>query len=535
MDDGRIAQAVERGEVALGIELGSTRIKSVLVDRDFEAVASGSHTWENRLEDGIWTYSLEQVWRGVQASYRELSSEVRQRYGVELRRIGAIGVSAMMHGYLAFDAQGTLLAPFRTWRNNITGDAAERLTGLFGFNIPQRWSVAHLYRAVLGHEAHVPSIAFLTTLAGYVHWRLTGRKVLGIGDASGMFPVDATTHAYSPRMLAAFDALPEVRAYPWSLRDLLPRIQLAGERAGALTPEGAKLLDPTGALEPGSVLVPPEGDAGTGMVSTNAVKPLTGNISIGTSAFAMVVLDRALARVHRDIDVVATPSGAPVAMVHSNNCSSDVDAWVGLLREVARALHVEVERGPFYDLVLGQASQADPDAGGLVNFSYLSGENITDVQAGRPLLLRAPTSRLTLANLVKAQLYGAFAPLKIGMRILRDEERITPDALVAQGGLLRTPVVVQQTLADGLRTPITVMGDNAGEGGPWGMAVLAEYALRRDAGQSLEDFLAHRVFAGGKSTTLAPTAAGADGYDRFLARYQAALPVERAAGEALPD
>ena len=531
----KATEAIEAGRTALGIELGSTRIKAVLLSEDGETLASGSYGWENALENGVWTYALEDAWRGVQAAYESVAANVEESYHVKLTQLGAIGVSAMMHGYLAFDKDGGLLAPFRTWRNNITGEAAGRLSELFHFHIPQRWSVAHIEQALLNKEAHTKDIAFLTTLAGYIHWQLTGEKVLGVGDASGMFPIDAETGTYRKDYLEAFNALPEAAAMPWKLIDLLPEALPAGKPAGHLTEAGARLLDPTGGLAPGALAAPPEGDAGTGMVSTNAVRKRTGNISVGTSAFSMHVLEHDLAQPHRDIDMVTTPDGAPVAMVHVNNCSSDINAWVSLFGEFAKAAGCDLAPDKLYGLLFEQVGAADKDAGGLMNYACLSGENITDVAAGRPLFLRAPHSRFTLANFMLAQLLSAFAPLAIGMKALK-EEHVAMDSLVAQGGLFRTPIVAQQVLADMLGVPITVMA-SAGEGGPWGMGVLALYALRCQEGETrpLADFLDAEIFRDTEATRRDPTVAGEKGAAVFTEAYEKALELERAAGTALDD
>ena len=531
----KATEAIEAGRTVLGLELGSTRIKAVLLDTEARTLASGSYGWENALEHGVWTYALDDVWRGVQAAYESVAKNVGDTYHVKLTKIGAVGVSAMMHGYLAFDEGGKLLAPFRTWRNNITGEAAEKLSELFHFHIPQRWSVAHIEQALLNQEAHTKDIAFLTTLAGYVHWQLTGEKVLGVGDASGMFPIDAATGTYREDFLRLFDELPEAKAMPWKLKDLLPEALPAGHAAGHLTEAGAKLLDPTGGLAPGALAAPPEGDAGTGMVSTNAVRKRTGNISVGTSAFSMHVLEHDLAQPHRDIDIVTTPDGAPVAMVHVNNCSSDINAWAGLFGAFAKAAGLDLAPDKLYGLLFEQVSTADKDAGGLMNYACLSGENITDVAAGRPLFLRAPHSRFTLANFMLAQLLSAFAPLAIGMKALKDEH-VAMDSLVAQGGLFRTPIVAQQVLADMLGVPITVMA-SAGEGGPWGMGVLALYTLLSTEGETrpLADFLDSEIFRDTEATCREPTVAGEKGAAVFTAAYEKALDLERAAGEALED
>ena len=531
MEREQIKQAILAGETALGIELGSTTIKAVLVTNDFQVVASGSYVWENELDHHIWTYPLAKVWDGIQTSYAKLAAEVKSEYGVALTKLGSVGISAMMHGYLAFDQHDQLLVPFRTWRNNITGEAAAKLTELFGFNIPERWSIAHLYQAILNHEAHVKDLAFLTTLDGYVTWQLTGEKNTGIGDASGMFPIDEASHDYDAKMLAQFANLPEVAAFDWHIKDLLPEVLLAGQTAGHLTAAGAKLLDPSGQLQAGAVFAPSEGDAGTGMVATNAVRKRTGNVSIGTSAFAMVVLDQALTQVHRDIDVVTTPDGAPVAMVHTNNCSSDINAWANVFNQFARLLGVDLKPNELYEKLFDASLRGEQDAGGLVNFAYLSGENITRVQEGRPMLVRKPDSNFSLANLFKVQLYSAFAPLKIGMDILLREEHIKTDSLVAQGGLFKTPVVAQQALADALDTPITVMS-NAGQGGPWGMAVLALFTAD-NRGKSLADYLDQEVFVASESATLMPEPASVKGYEQFIDNYKQAMPAEQAAGEAM--
>ena len=526
-----VKQAIEQGQTALGIEFGSTTIKAVLVTQDFQVVASGSYVWENELDHHIWTYPLAKVWEGVQTSYAKLAAEVKEQYGLALTKIGSIGISAMMHGYLAFDKEDNLLVPFRTWRNNITGEAAAKLTDLFGFNIPERWSIAHLYQAILNQEDHVKDLAFITTLDGYVTWQLTGEKTTGIGDASGMFPIDEATHDYDARMLDQFAALPEVAQFDWQITALLPKVLLAGETAGHLTAAGAKLLDPSGQLEPGALFAPSEGDAGTGMVATNAVRKRTGNVSIGTSAFSMVVLDQALNQVHRDIDVVTTPDGAPVAMVHTNNCSSDINAWANVFDQFARLIGVDLKPNELYEKLFDASLRGEQDAGGLVNFAYLSGENITRVQEGRPMLVRKPDSNFSLANLFKVQLYSAFAPLKIGMDILLREEHIRTDSLVAQGGLFKTPVVAQQVLADALDTPITVMS-NAGQGGPWGMAVLALYAADH-RGKNLADYLDQEVFVNSESATLAPEPASVKGYEQFIDNYKQAMPAEQKAGETM--
>ncbi|PWG00164.1 xylulokinase [Levilactobacillus bambusae] len=528
------SNAIKSGNVSLGIELGSTRIKAVLITDDFKTIASGSYLWENKFENGVWTYPIDQVWEGIQASYAQVAAEVQSTYHEPLQKISSIGVSAMMHGYLAFNKNDELLVPFRTWRNNMTEQAADDLTKLFDFNIPQRYTIAHLYQAILNDEPHVKELDFVTTLAGYVHWQLSGQKVLGVGDASGVFPIDPKTGSYSEQRMTEFSDLPKVKAYSWKIEDVLPSVQTAGTVAGTLTAEGAKLLDPAGNLQVGSVMAPPEGDAGTGMVGTNSVRKRTGNISVGTSAFSMVVLDQPLKSVHRDIDIVTTPDGSPVAMVHINNCSSDINAWVSLFKQFADRLGLDISPDKLYGTLFLEATRSTPDAGGLVNYSYLSGENITRIEKGRPLFVRTPNSNFNLPNFMLTQLYAAFAPLQIGMTILTDEEHIQTDVMVAQGGLFKTPVVGQQVLANALDTPITIM-NNAGEGGPWGMAVLAVYAKVGNQTESLEDFLDKEVFADPDSMTLSPEPAGVAGYQQFINRYQAALPVEAEAGKTLAD
>ncbi|NMP24305.1 xylulokinase [Sulfobacillus harzensis] len=527
------SEAIRTGQVSLGIELGSTRIKAVLITADFNAVATGCHVWENRYEDGLWTYPLDEVWHGIQRSYAQIAADVQGKYHLPLTHISAVGVSAMMHGYLAFSAEDELLTPFRTWRNNTTGPAAEALTHLFRFNIPQRWSIAHLYQAILNRESHVPHIRFLTTLAGYVHWQLSGQKVLGIGDASGMFPIDEATGTYVDAFLERFNTLDSVQPYPWSIRDILPTVLRAGQPAGTVTEDGVRRLDPSGRLRAGSIMAPPEGDAGTGMVSTNSIRQRTGNISVGTSAFSMIVLDQPLNNVYRDIDVVTTPSGAPVAMVHSNNCSSDIDAWASVFKEFAERLGVHLDTGRLYDTLFLATARADRDGGGLVNYSYLSGENITQMSAGRPLFVRDPNRPFTLANFIQTHLYAAFAPLKMGMDILKAEERVEADVFVAQGGLLKTQGIGQQVLANALNTPVTVMTSTAGEGGAWGMALLAEYAKAERPTQDLADFLDREVFRNPDSVTLNPDPAGVAGYAEFMQRYRAGLPIESMAIQCL--
>jgi sugar (pentulose or hexulose) kinase len=525
----QVRDTIADGRTALGIELGSTRIKAVLTGSNQAPVAVGSHDWENQFVDRIWTYSLEAVWTGLRECYAAMAEQVRQRYDVDLTSVGALGVSAMMHGYLALDADGELLTPFRTWRNTSTGEAAERLSSLFGHNIPHRWSVAHLYQAVLNREDHVGRIGHLTTLAGYVHWRLTGEKVLGIGDASGMFPIDIATGSYDAGMLAQFDQLAAEAGVPLRLAELLPDIRSAGEEGGQLTAAGSRLLDPTGRLHPGVPLCPPEGDAGTGMVATNSVAPRTGNVSAGTSIFAMVVLEGELSRVHRELDLVTTPAGDLVAMVHCNNGASELNAWVGLFAEFARTLGMEVDTSTIFETLFTAALDGAPDGGGLISYNYLSGEPITDLEEGRPLLLRSPDSALNLANFMRAHLFSSLATLRIGMDVLQKAEGVRLDRMFAHGGLFKTKGVAQRLLAAAIDTPVSV-GEVAAEGGAWGIALLAAFCASRTHG-SLAEFLNTEVFADTELETVEPDPTDVAGFNAFIQRYVAALPVERAAVE----
>lgn len=522
--------AITEGRTTLGIELGSTRIKACLVGPDHVPVATGSHAWENDLVDGVWTYSLDDVWAGLQAAVAALAADVEERYGVRLTTLAGLGVSAMMHGYMAFDADGGLLVPFRTWRNTSTGRAAAELTDLFGFNVPLRWSVAHYYQAVLDHEEHVPRVASLTTLAGYVHRRLTGRDVLGVGDASGMFPIDPATHDYDATMLAQFDELVSPRRPGLRLRDLLPEVLVAGQEAGTLTEEGAALLDPTGTLRAGVPVCPPEGDAGTGMVATNSVAPRTGNVSAGTSIFAMVVLEKPMRRVHHELDVVTTPAGDLVAMVHCNNGASELNAWAGLLGELLAATGNPTEPDDVFRALFRAALDGDADGGGLLAYNYLAGEPITGLDEGRPLVVRTPGSRLTLANFARTQIYGVFGTLALGMRVLAAED-VALDAMFAHGGMFRTEGVAQRLLAAAIGAPVAV-GETAGDGGAWGIAVLAAYAAA-GSGQDLGTYLAERVFADARLDVVEPDPADQAGFAAYLERYAAGLAVERAATQAL--
>ena len=517
---------MDLNKTVLGLELGSTRIKAVLIDEDHIPVASGDWEWENRLVNGIWTYSLDEVRRGVQGSFAALRRDVKEKFGLELTTVGAIGISAMMHGYLPFDGEGKQLAEFRTWRNTITGEAAEKLTALFGFNIPQRWSIAHLYQAMLNGEEHVGRIAYLTTLAGYLHWQFTGKKLMGVGEASGMFPIDSATCDYDETMLEKFRDLTGIE-----LRAILPKVLGAGQYAGRLTEDGARYLDPTGTLQSGIPLAPCEGDAGTGMAATNSVRVRTGNVSAGTSDFAMIVTEKPLG-VHREIDMVTTPDGLPVAMVHCNNCTSDINAWVSLFGEFGEMMGLKVSKGELFTRLFQKALEGKPDCGGLLSFNYFSGEGVTDLDAGRPLFLRTPDASFTLANFMRTHLLSALATLKIGLDILTRTEQVSIDRLYGHGGFFKTPGVGQRLLSAAVGAPVSVM-ETAGEGGPYGMALLAAYMLWKEEGETLPDYLDGRVFASASSVTLAADEAEIAGFNAFLARYRAALPIERAAAELI--
>lgn len=520
-----MTQMILEGKTALGIEFGSTRIKAVLIGPDNKVLASGDHTWQDSLADGIWSYSYDAILAGLQDAYMNMKRDVKARYGVTLTKIGALGISAMMHGYLAFDQDMKLLVPFRTWRNTITAQAADELTKLFGFNIPQRWSIAHLYQAMLNNEAHVPSIAHINTLAGFVHYLLTGEKVLGTGDAAGVMPIDSEKGYYDQVMIDKFNALIAPKGYPYQLQDLLPAVKTAGEVAGTLTAEGAALLDAEGDLLPGTPVCPPEGDAGTGMVATNSVAVRTGNISAGTSVFAMIVLEKALKKLHTEIDMVTTPTGKPVAMVHCNSCTSDLNAWVKLLTEFSTAMGHPLNMNDVYITLFKKALEGDKDCGGLLSFNYYSGEPITETSDGVPMFTRLADAPISLANFMRTLLYSSMATLKIGMDILTEDEKVAIDSIIGHGGLFKTPVVGQSIMAAALNTPVTVM-ETAGEGGAWGIALLANYMQNKKPNQTLEAFLNEEVFVGMPATTIEPDADDVAGFRAYLQRYIACLPAE---------
>lgn len=519
---------IEAGKAILGIEFGSTRIKAVLIDQENKPIAQGSHTWENQLIDGLWTYSIEAIWAGVQDCYADLRANVKKQYGIEIETLAAIGISAMMHGYMAFNNKEEILVPFRTWRNTNTGKAAAELSELFVYNIPLRWSISHLYQAILNKEEHVKDITFLTTLAGYVHWQITGEKVLGIGDASGMLPIDPATKNYSAEMVAKFDKLVAPYGFSWKLTDILPKVLLAGENAGCLTEEGAKKLDVSGHLKAGIPVCPPEGDAGTGMVATNAVKQRTGNVSAGTSSFSMIVLEKDLSKPYEMIDMVTTPDGSLVAMVHCNNCTSDLNAWVNLFKEYQELMGMPVDMDEIFGKLYNNALTGDADCGGLISYNYFSGEPVTGLTEGRPLFLRTANDKFNLANFMRAHLYASVGVLKIGNDILFNEEKIKVDRITGHGGLFRTKGVGQRVLAAAINSPISVM-ETAGEGGAWGIALLGSYLVNNDKKQSLADFLDEKVFAGNAGVEVSPTAEDVAGFNAYIEKYKACLPVEEAA------
>ena len=519
---------IEAGKAILGIELGSTRIKAVLIDQENKPIAQGSHTWENQLVDGLWTYSIEAIWSGLQDCYADLRANVKNLYGIEIETLAAIGVSAMMHGYMPFNKKEEILVPFRTWRNTNTGRAAAALSELFFYNIPLRWSISHLYQAILDNESHVNEIDFLTTLAGYVHWQITGEKVLGIGDASGMLPIDPTTHNYSAEMVAKFNKLIAPKEYNWKLEDILPKVLSAGENAGVLTPEGSKKLDASGHLKAGIPICPPEGDAGTGMVATNAVQQRTGNVSAGTSSFSMIVLEKDLSKPYEMIDMVTTPDGSLVAMVHCNNCTSDLNAWVNLFKEYQELLGIPVNMDEIYSKLYNIALTGDTDCGGLLSYNYISGEPVTGFADGRPLFVRSANDKFNLANFMRTHLYASVGVLKIGNDILFNEEKIKVDRITGHGGLFRTKGVGQRILAAAINSPISVM-ETAGEGGAWGIALLGSYLVNNEKKQSLADFLDESVFVGDAGIEVSPTPEDVAGFNTYIENYKAGLPIEEAA------
>jgi len=532
MNKEKITEMIELGKTSLGIEFGSTRIKAVLIGEDYKPIASGDYAWENRFENGVWTYHLDDVWTGLQTCYSNLSEDVHNRYGVEIKTVGSIGFSAMMHGYLAFDKNGSQLAQFRTWRNTMTEKAAAELTALFSFNIPQRWSIAHLYHAILNKENHTKDIAFLTTLAGYVHWQLTGEKVLGVGEASGMFPIDSQSGTYDKFMISKFNEKSHSLGFEQNLEDILPRVLKAGESAGALTERGAKLLDVSGNLCSGIPLCPPEGDAGTGMVATNSVAEHTGNVSAGTSIFAMVVLDKPISAVYPEIDIVTTPTGKPVAMVHCNTCTSDLDAWVKLFSQVLKSYGCDVHKAKLYDILYEQALSGDADCGNLLSFNYYSGEPVSGTEEGRPLFVRMPDSVLSLPNFMRAQIFSTMATLRLGMDILFEKEHISLERLCGHGGLFKTKLVGQKLMAGAMNTPVVVM-ETAGEGGAWGIALLARFLVDHPDNNSLENYLSNKVFKDNAGETAFPDINDVNGFNSFMERYKKGLAVEKSAIEAL--
>ena len=521
---------IESGKAILGIEFGSTRIKAVLIDTDNNPIAQGSFEWENQLVDGLWTYSIDTIWKGLQDCYADLRKNVKAEYDCEIKQLAAIGISAMMHGYMAFGKDENILVPFRTWRNTNTAKAAAELSELFHFNIPLRWSISHVYQAILNGENHINKIDFLTTLAGYIHWQLTGKKFLGVGDASGMLPIDSNTNNYDAEMVAKFDKLIEPKNLGWKILDILPEVLNAGEDAGVLTEEGAKKLDPSGTLQAGTPLCPPEGDAGTGMVATNAVRQRTGNVSAGTSSFSMIVLEKALSQPYEVIDMVTTPDGSPVAMVHCNNCTSDLNAWVGLFKQYQELLGVPVDMNEVFGKLYNHALEGDADCGGLIAYNYISGEPVTGLAEGRPMFVRSANDHFNLANFMRANLYASVAVLKIGNDVLFKDEKVQVDRITGHGGLFKTKGVGQRILAAAINSPISVM-ETAGEGGAWGIALLAGYLVNNEEKLSLADYLDKKVFAGNTGVEIAPTAEDVDGFDKYIETYKAGLAIEKAAVE----
>lgn len=529
---GDAKMTIINGNAVLGIELGSTRIKAVLVDENNTPIASGSYEWENQLVNNIWTYDEADIWKGVSASYSQMSRDVKEKYGVTITTLRAIGFSGMMHGYMAFDNDDKLLVPFRTWRNTITAQASEELTSIFNYHIPQRWSIAHLYQAILNGEKHVEQITYQTTLAGYIHWRLTGEKVLGIGEASGMFPIDIDTHDFNKTMINQFNNLIADRNFNWKLEDILPKVLVAGEEAGYLTNEGAKLLDESGNLQAGIPLCPPEGDAGTGMVATNSVAVRTGNVSAGTSVFAMVVLEKDLKKVHEELDLVTTPTGNLVAMAHCNNCTSDLNAWVNVFEEFMVSMGMQVDKNHLYEVLYNKALEGDAECGGLLAYNYFSGEHITGFEEGRPLFVRTPESNFSLANFMRVHLFTALGALKVGLDILLKEENVKLDTIYGHGGLFKTQGVGQKIVAASINVPVSVM-ETAGEGGAWGIAILASYMVNKAENETLDDYLNEKVFAGEKGSKVEPDQKDVEGFDSFIQRYKEGLSIERSAIENL--
>ena len=523
-----IKNLIEEGKAILGIEFGSTRIKAVLIDIENRPIAQGSHDWENQLVDNLWTYSLESIWKGLQECYASLKKDVKDKYGVVIKNLSGIGISAMMHGYMPFDKEGNILAAFRTWRNTNTGEAAEILSELFNYNIPLRWSISHLYQAILNGEPHVKDISFLTTLAGYVHWKLTGEKVIGIGDGSGMLPVDPVSKNYDAAMLKKFNMVLKEKGLPYTLEQILPKVLVAGESGGQLTDAGRKLLDPEGDLQSEIPLCPPEGDAGTGMVATNAVKPQTGNVSAGTSSFSMIVVEKELSKPYKLIDMVTTPDGNLVAMVHCNNCTSDLNAWVEIFREYSELMGYKTDTNEIYGKLYNHALQGDPDCGRLISYNYFSGEPITNMGEGRPLFVRSVNNNFTLANFIKTNLNAAVACLKIGNDILFNDEKIKVDRITGHGGFFKTKGVGQRILAAALNSPISVL-DTAGEGGAWGMALLAGFLINNPDRVDLATYLETRVFAGNTGSSISPTPEDVAGFNAYIEEYLSCLPIEQSA------
>lgn len=527
-----VKQLIEEGKTYLGIEFGSTRIKAVMIDEKGTPLAAGSHEWENRYENGIWTYSLEDIWGGLQDCYQDLLQDVTNQYQATVSKFSSIGFSAMMHGYLAFDKEDRLLVPFRTWRNTITEEAAGKLTKEFNYNIPQRWSISHLYQAILNKEDHVKDVTFFTTLAGYIHWKLTGKKVLGVGDASGMFPIDIHTGSYDQKMINRFNELVSSESFKWKLQDILPEVLTAGEAAGQLTAEGAALLDTSGKLQAGIPLCPPEGDAGTGMTATNSVGVRTGNVSAGTSVFAMIVLEKELTKVYPEIDLVTTPDGALVGMVHCNNCTSDLNAWVNLFGEFAESFGIQANKNQLFSVLYNKALEGDTDCGGLISYNYFSGEPVTGFDEGAPLFVRRADDKFTLANFMRTHLYSSLATLKAGLDLMFKEEDVKVDEMFGHGGLFKTKSVGQRIAAAAMNTPVSVM-ETAGEGGAWGIALLASYMQNKDKEESLQDFLNNKIFAGQTGSKMEPVAEDVEGFDKFMKRYMAGLAIEHAAVDAI--